>query len=139
MTGPETAPPQFEEKPIPRWQKVTAVVYVIATAVLIIAFRGRLSADFWPLDAARVSPNILATIIQIAAYTPVVILFWPPVRRRIHQFVSRHTAPLHAHLEAARRQRDRIHEESLAAHAETQRHLKHVIDHHPDIPPLPPA
>ena len=38
---------------------------------------------------------------------------WPPLRRRIHGFVDGHLS-------------------------ETERMLHHVIDNHPDIPPLPP-
>lgn len=131
--------PLLDEKPVPIWQKVVAVGYVAALAALVAVFRGRLHADFWPLDASRVAPNIMATLIQIALATPVAVLLWPPTRRRMHAFVTRHTAPLHARLIHVERQHQRRHREVLAAHAETQRHLQHVIAHHPDIPPLDQA
>lgn len=119
------------------WQKVAALLYVVVSAGMLVAFRSRLHADLWPVDDSRVAPNILATCVQIALATPVVVLLWPPTRRRVHRFVSRHTEPLRAQLAAARQQRERLHSEALAAHEETQRHLRHLILHSPDIPPLP--
>lgn len=128
-----TAPPVLEETPAPTWQKIAAACYVAAAAVLLVAFRGRLGADFWPPDAARVAPNILATLIQIAIATPAAVLLWPPTRRRVHRFVDRHTAPLHAHLEAAQAQRERHHQEHLAQvaanHAEQMAKLDEIHAH----------
>jgi len=137
--APETADtPEFVERALPLWQKTTAAVYVVVIVLLAAVFRDRLHADFWPVDKSRVAPNILATILQILAATPFLVLLWPPTRRRIHRFVTSHTAPLHAQLLKAEAQRDRLHKEHLAAHAETQRRLDHVIRHSTDIPPLPP-
>jgi len=133
-----TSPPEFVETPAPLWQKAAAAVYAVVIVLLAVAFRDRLHADFWPVDKSRVAPNILATILQILAATPFLVLLWPPTRRRIHRFVTRHTAPLHASLLKAEAQRVRLHAEHLAAHAETQRRLDHVIKHSTDIPPLPP-
>ena len=116
------SPPVFEEKPIPRWEKITAVIYVVVVTVCVVVFRKRLHADFWPLDDARVSPNILATVIQIVLYTPVVVLLWPPARRRIHHFIDRHTAPLHAHF-------DRLHEQRERHHAEQMEKMDAIHDH----------
>jgi len=132
-------PPDLDERPVPRWEKAAAVVYVLIAALLLVVFRDRLRPDFWPLDASRVAPNVLATAIQVMLATPVAVLLWPPMRRRIHRFVTRHTAPLHEHLTALRDAGERRHAELVAAHAETQRHLRHVIDHSPNIPDLPPA
>ena len=120
--------PEYEEKPIPRWQKTTGAIALAVTIVCLVAFRTRLGADFWPLDASRVAPNLLASVIQWAVVLSIAAVLWPPTRRRIHQFVTRHTAPLHAH-----------HERMEAAHADLQRRLDHIIDHHPDIPELPPS
>ena len=131
--------PDLEERQIPVWQKAAAVAYVLIAVGLLVAFRNRLHADFWPLDASRVSPNILATAVQVIIATPVAVLLWPPTRRRIHRFVIRHTAPLHEQFERMHEQRERHHKATLAAHRETQRHLKHIIDSHPSIPPLPSA
>ena len=119
-----TDPPAFEEKPVPTWQRVTAVGYVLVVAVCIWAFRDRLSADFWPFDDARVAPNILATIIQIVAYTPLAVLVWPPTRRRIHTFVTRHTAPLHARMDELEKQAERHHKAHMAKLDAVHDHLK---------------
>lgn len=131
-------PPAYEEKLVPVWQKAAAVVYIAVIVLAAVTFRDRLHPDFWPIDESRVAPNILATVLQILAATPLLVLLWPPTRRRIHRFVTKHTAPLHARLAAAEAQRDRLHREHLAAHAETQRRLDHIIKNHPSIPPLPP-
>lgn len=131
-----TGGPDIGDSPVPRWQKVAAVVYVLVAAGVIVAFRDRLHADLWPLDASRVAPNILATVVQVVVATPVAVLLWPPTRRRIHRFVTRHTAPLHEQFERLHEQRERHHKATLAAHRETQRHLKHIIENHPDIPPM---
>jgi hypothetical protein len=138
MSDEATEPPEFVEKAVPLWQKAAAVAYVVVIVLAAIVFRDRLHADFIPLDGSRVAPNVLATVLQILAATPFVVLLWPPTRRRVHRFVSRHTAPLHAHLMKAEAQRDRLHAEHLAAQAETQRRLNHIIRHSTDIPPLPP-
>lgn len=114
-----TVPP-LEEKPVPLWQKLTAAGYVVVVAVCVWVFRDRLHADFVPLDGSRVAPNILATVVQIVAYTPLAVLVWPPTRRRIHRWMASHTAPLHDHLE------------------EVHRKLDHIVANSPDIPPLPP-
>lgn len=136
--GPElTEPPELVETPVPLWQRAAAVVYVVVIVLAAISFRDRLHADFWPVDGSRVAPNILATVLQILAATPFVVLLWPPTRRRIHRFVSRHTAPLHARLAAAEARAEHLHVEHLAAHTETQRRLDHIIKNHPAIPPLP--
>lgn len=124
------------DKLVPLWQKIAAIIYVVAAAVLFIVFRSRLGADFWPLDASRIAPNILATLIQIAAVTPVAVLLWPPTRRRIHRFIEKHTAPIHAKIDAVKKLHEQHHTDHLAALAETQKRLDHIIKHHPDIPPL---
>lgn len=116
--------PQFEARPIPRWQKLTAIAYVIATVAVLVAFHARLRADFWPLDAARISPNIVATIIQIAIATPAAVLLWPPTRRRIHRFVTTHTAPLHAHFDRLHEQRERHHAEQMAKLDAIHKHVR---------------
>lgn len=128
--------------PVPRWQKIAAAAYVAVLAVLVLAFRDRLHDDFWPLDGSRVAPNILATLIQLAVATPVAVLLWPPTRQRLHRFVDRHTAAIHATLEKHHRVamdvRRTQHDLAMEANHELQRRLDHVIKNHPDIPPLPP-
>jgi hypothetical protein len=54
-------------------------------------------------------------------------LLWPPTRRRIHAFVDKKLKPIHDHFTATH-----------ASNAELHRKLDHIIEHHPDIPALPP-
>jgi hypothetical protein len=133
-----TAPPEFEEKPIPLWQRLTALALLAVVVVAVAVWHARLRPDLLPVDASRVAPNLLAAVVQWAIVLTAAALIWPPTRRRIHGFVTKHTAPLHAHLILAEKQREMMHAEHLSAHAETQRRLDHVIKHSSDIPPLPP-
>jgi hypothetical protein len=96
-----------------RWAGLSALVLV---AILLLFFHGRVPADFWPLDASRVGPNLVASVIQWALIALVLYLAYPPVRRAIDQAVKRHTAELHEKLD------------------HNARLLQHVIKHHPDIP-----
>ena len=110
---------------VPKWQRVTALVVLLATVAIVVVFRNRMGADFWPPDASRIAPNIVATIIQWSVALLIAALLWPPTRRRIHGFVTGHLKPLHDN-----------HAELLASHEVLLRHMKHIIEHHPDIPPL---
>lgn len=46
-------------------------------------------------------------------------VLWPPLRRAVHRFADRKLGQVHTRL------------------AEQERMLAHIIEHHPDIPPLP--
>ena len=105
--------------PTPRWQKITALSVAVVDLILVIAFRSRLSADFWPPDNARIAPNIVASIVQAQVVLIAAALLWPPLRRAIHQAITAHLAPLHD------------------SHIELHAKLDHIIHHHPDIPTFP--
>jgi hypothetical protein len=94
---------------VKKWGGILALVLVI---VALIAFHDRISPDFWPLDASRVGPNLVASVVQWALIALVAYLVYPPIRRKID-----------AELEKAHRKLD--HNAAL---------LRHVIKHHPDIP-----
>ena len=96
-----------------KWAGLLALVLVILSVVF---WHGRFSADFWPLDASRVGPNLVASVIQWATIALVVYLAYPPIRKAIDAAVKKHTAELHEKLD------------------HNARLLKHVIEHHPDIP-----
>lgn len=89
------APVNSDDKPVPRWQKVTAVLYVLALVAEVVVFRSHLGADFVPFDNSHIAPNILASIIIVEVVTPFGVLLWPPTRRRLHRFADRKLAPLH--------------------------------------------
>jgi hypothetical protein len=126
---------------VPLWQKLTAggaILILIAAAAI---FHSRLGADFWPVDDARVAPNILATIIQILVVSPFAVLLWPPTRRRLHRFVDRKIAPfhdhfakMHAHQEWEAQQRAR---HMRAVGLEPDPHPHHDISRHSKGPATP--
>ncbi len=96
-----------------RWAGLLALVTVV---VLLIFFHGRVGADFWPLDASRVGPNLVASVVQWAVIALVVYLAYPPIRKRIDIAVKKHTAELHEKLD------------------HNAKMLAHIVKHHPDIP-----
>jgi hypothetical protein len=87
------------EDKTPTWQKVVAVLYVLALIAEVVIFRSRLGADFIPFDASRLAPNILASIIIVEVVTPFGALLWPPTRRRIHRFADRKLDAIHKKLD----------------------------------------
>lgn len=81
----------------------------------------RLVHDFWPIDQG-VSANILASFICFIVGSAATYLIWPRVRHAVNAWVRQH---FHEHRQA------------MDAHLEGIHHkLDHVIEHHPDIPPL---
>ena len=119
--------PPYEDKPIPRWQKLTAAGVLIAIVAIVVIFRNRISPDFWPIDGGRVSPNILASLIQWAVLFLAAVLIWPPTRRRLHRFVDRKLEPVHAHLTHLRHH----HEASAKRQEHIIRQNAHIIEHSP--------
>jgi hypothetical protein len=118
MTDPEVVDP-----PIPLYQKILAASAAVLLLVAILAWHSRLGPDFWPLDASRVGPNLLASVVQWAIVVVAAAFIWPPTRRRIHRFVDAKTAPIHDKL-------SELHQH----HKDTQAMIRHVIEHNPDIP-----
>jgi hypothetical protein len=109
----------MEDKPIPRWQKLIALGYVVAIVAEVVVFRTRLHADFIPFDNSHIAPNILASILIVELVTPFAVLLWPPTRRRLHRFIDRKIAPLHEKLD----HHAKIHSEIKASLEEL--HRKH--------------
>ena len=68
-----------------KWAGLLALVLVILSVVF---WHGRFSADFWPLDASRVGPNLVASVIQWAIIALVVYLAYPPIRKAIDAAVK---------------------------------------------------
>ena len=93
--------------------------------------------EYWPAHQPWYDGAVYGNLFVVPVAFVLGALIWPPTRKRIRGFVDRRLAPIHAHLTDAKETRERMHREALAAHDETQRHLKHIIDKHPDIPPLP--
>jgi hypothetical protein len=78
----------------PRWQKIGAGTIAVVTGVCVLVWHARLGADFIPLDASRVGPNLIASLIQWAVLFIVAVLVWPPTRHRIEAEVRRVHAKL---------------------------------------------
>ena len=89
------------------------LVLVFGSAVL---WHNRLSSDFWPLDASRVGPNLVASLIQGALVFLAAVLLYPPFRKAMEHIAEQANAELHEKIER------------------NAKLLKHVIKHSPDIP-----
>ena len=83
----------------------------------------RIAHDFWPIDQG-VAANILASFVCFVFASIATYLIWPHARKVANAWVKGH---LHEHRQA------------MDVHlAELHRKVDHIIDRHPDIPPLPP-
>jgi hypothetical protein len=74
--------------------------------------------------------DLVAGLLQVGFLAVLSYIFWPPVRKRINAFVGRHKADLKAH-------HDANHASHMEELAEVKRHLLHIIEHSPGVPPLP--
>jgi hypothetical protein len=113
---------------------VGLIVIDVVAAIVFPWWRGRMSADFWPIDASRIAPKIVGTFVQAVIGVIFIAIFWPPLRRRIASLLeeSSHKAnsELHHKLAEAHERIDHL----LSHHVELHEKLDHIIRHHPDIP-----
>ena len=100
-----------------------AIALFALTAVSVVLWHNRLGQDFWPIDAGRVSPNLLASLIQWAIILIAASLLYPPFRRAVDKWLRVH---LHEHRQAM--------DDHLA---DLHKKLDHIIHHSTDIPDLP--
>ena len=120
-----TAPSEYEPQPIPRWQKIAAVVFVLVWGTIIWLWHSRVRADVYPLDRSYVAPNLLASFIIFSLGLMAGALLYPPIRKATHRFMDRKLAPVHAHLRHMRVQ----HAESKARQDHIIRQQAHLIEH----------
>ncbi len=63
----------------------------------------RILADFWPLDASRIAPNIVASAAQYVGIAAVAYAVWPHLRHAVNAWLKGHhqsgVAELHAKLD----------------------------------------
>jgi hypothetical protein len=86
-----------------------AVIGVVIGGFIAIWSWPRFLSDFWPLDKATVGPNLLASLLWGLTVGAFLLIFWPPFRRSMDNWVHKHTEHLHAKLD-------------------------HLIVNHPDVP-----
>jgi hypothetical protein len=116
-----------DDKPIPRWQKIGAGIIVAAAALCIALWHSRLGADFVPLDASRIGPNLIASLIQWAVLFIVAVLVWPPTRQRIGAELDRIHGKLDRqaeHNEWMARHIARIHKQTTGDAADPHPHFE---------------
>ncbi len=94
----------MDEKPTPLWRKLLATAAFLGVVACLVIFWNRLGKDFWPPDRSFVGPNLLASVVQWVVIFVIVILLWPPTRRRIHRFVDRKVETLRSHIDARHRE-----------------------------------
>jgi hypothetical protein len=128
----------MSEQSVPRWQKLTALGLALLIAGLVVAFWGRLGADFLPPDRSTVGPNLVAAFVQGVVVFIAVVLLWPPTRRRIHNFVDQKLVGVHSRLDALHARHDE-HAKHLDRIGRSLRDLHEKIDARTNDPPDPPA
>jgi hypothetical protein len=80
--------------------RLVAAAGLLALAAVAVIFRGRLAADFWPLDSSRVGPNLVASgVIAVPAFAAGALLR-PVAARAAHRFVDAKLASVHARQDA---------------------------------------
>jgi len=116
-----------------RWLRIVAAfiagVLLIALIVASIAsswLAQRLAQDFWPIDASRVGPNLVASMVQWAVLAVVAVAVYPPLRHWVEGLFH----SLHDKM-------DMHHAEGKAERFSLHDKLDHIIEHHPDLPPMP--
>ena len=81
--------------------KAWGALIALAALVYFMAFHwSRFLADFWPLDASRIAPNVVASVVQWALIAIAVALLYPPARRAIERFAQRHVESIKEHVSA---------------------------------------
>lgn len=64
----------------------SSLVIVLFTLACVFSsfWRTRLVQDFWPVDNARIAPNIIASIVQAAFYSAILYTVWPKFREFVN-------------------------------------------------------
>ena len=99
-----------------RTKLLVAAVLILGVIASVVLWHNRFSADFWPLDASRVGPNLVASVIQATIVFLAAVLLYPPFRRAMEEIAERANAELHEKIER------------------NAKLMRHVIKHSPDIP-----
>ena len=74
------------------------VLAAVVSGLVSPAIGHRLHDDFWPLDRSAVSPNILASLVQAVLVTIILSALYPPIRKSIERWVTRHKDDIKAHI-----------------------------------------
>ena len=123
----ESSQPQSESSALSQYLVPSLLgVVVVATIASAFVWRGfalRLKTDFLPLDRSAVGPNLVAAVVQYVILALALSLFYPPMRKAIGRFMTKHKNDLKAHFS----------KENELLHAK----MDHIIKHHPDIPDFP--
>ena len=132
------APPSYEDRPIPAYQKALVAVYAAGWAAFVGFDWGRFVSDFWPVDKSSVGPNLVASVVQYTAIAITLVLVYPPLRRRVSHAVAAEREHLKAHISHETRQlhatvadlhaRHDAHAEAQAAHAEALADMRTKLD-----------
>lgn len=62
-------------------KKLLALGLAVVSVATLVVFHSRLAGDFWPPDRSFVGPNLIASVIQWALITILVVLVWPLIQR----------------------------------------------------------
>jgi TRAP-type uncharacterized transport system fused permease subunit len=109
------------------WKPTLAVIAVIAILYYMIFHWSRFVADFYPFDASRISPNLVASVVQYAVLLVAAYLLYPPFKRAVDAFATKHVDSIKNHVSA----------EHKKLHDRLDRHtakIDHIILNSKDIP-----
>jgi hypothetical protein len=116
------------------WKPAVAVVLVGGIVWFTVCYWDRFLSDFWPIDKATVSPNLLASVIQWAVILIIVSLLYPPWRRAIERFASRHVDSIKQHLSS---EHEKLHAKLDIMHAKQNHIIKNTRSIPNEVPGIP--
>ncbi len=99
----------------------------------------------WPAGGSGgIWGDVVGSFLWTLLVAVTAILVWPQLRHTIERFVKNHFEDLKGHISGHHRAVEELRDHLLGhqvSHAdelrELRRRIDHVIQHHPDIPPLP--
>ena len=107
------------------WKAWVAIAGLLGAIYFVVFHWGRFVQDFYPFDASRVAPNILASVVQYILLGIAAYLLYPPLKRAVDAYAHKHIDELKAHIST---EHARIHQRMDALH----KHLG-VEEDSPDV------
>ena len=105
------------------WKAWLALGFLAALIYFVGWHTDRFLSDFWPLDRSIVGPNLVASVVQYALVVIAVALLYPPARRAIERFATKHVDELKAHVSAEHK---KIHDRLDRSHQRQDALFAHI-------------
>lgn len=95
---------------------------LVALIYFMVFHWGRFLSDFWPLDRSIVGPNLVASIVQYAFLAILLVLLYPPLRKAVEKFATRHVESIKQHVTDEHK---KLHDKLDIMHAKQNHIIRH--------------